>query len=120
VLITGVERVVRTSERGGKHTIERPLVRNVVHQQDPHGAAVVRRRDGAEALLARRVPDLQLDPLAVELDRPDLEVDADRGDEGRRERVLAEAQQAARLAYARVADQEELDLSGKRMRLVFR
>jgi len=54
--------------------------------------------------LTRRIPDLELDALAVQLDGADLEVDADRGDEGWRERVLAEAQQAARLAYARVAD----------------
>ena len=34
------------------------------------------RGDGAEALLPRRVPDLQLDPLAAQLDLADLEVDA--------------------------------------------
>jgi hypothetical protein len=56
--------------------------------------------------LARRVPDLKLDPLAIEFDCPDLEVDANGGDEGRCEGVFAEAQQAARLADARVADQQ--------------
>lgn len=90
--------------QGGKRTVKRPLVRDVVHQQDAHGTPVVRRCDGAKAFLAGRVPDLQLDALAVQLDGPDLEVDADRGDEGRSERVLAEAQQTARLAHARVTD----------------
>lgn len=87
-------------------TIEGPLVGDIVDQQDAHGAPVVGGGDGAETLLARRVPDLQLDPLAIELDRPDLEVDADGGDEGRREGVLAEAQQAAGLAHARIANEQ--------------
>ena len=100
---------------GGKgesreRTVERSLVGDIVYQQDAHGAAVVGGGDGAEALLAGRVPDLQLDALAIELDGPDLEVDADGGDEGRGEGVLAEAQQAARLADARVAYEEQLDL----------
>ena len=86
--------------KGRRRTIERPLVCHVVHEQDPHRTPVVRRRDGPEPLLPRSVPYLQLDPLAVELDGPDLEVDADGGDERRRERVFAEAQQAAGLAYA--------------------
>lgn len=90
-------------------TVEGALVGHVVGQQDAHGAAVVgfvRRGtggDGAEALLAGRVPDLQLDALGVELDGADLEVDADGGDEGRRERVVREAQQQTRLADAWVS-----------------
>jgi hypothetical protein len=64
--------------------------------------AIVIRRTG-------RVPDLQFDALAVQLDRLDLEVDADGGDERRRERVVAESQQEAGLAHAAVADQQQLD-----------
>ena len=56
------------------------------------------------------VPDLEFDALAIELDSANLEVDADGGDERGRERVFAEAQQTARLAYARVANKQELDL----------
>ena len=78
-----------------KLTVEGLLIRDVVDKQDAHGSPVVRRGDGAEALLARRVPDLQLDALAVELDGPDLEVDADGRNEGRRERILAKPQEAA-------------------------
>lgn len=95
----------------GRHTVEGAFIRDVVDEQDAHGTPVVGGSDGAEALLPCRIPDLQLHPLAVQLDGPDLEVDADGRDERRRERVLAEAQQAARLAYARVADQQQLDLS---------
>lgn len=60
--------------------------------------------------MARGIPYLQLYPLAIELDGSDLEVNADGGDERGGEGVLAEAQQAARLAYARVADEQEFDL----------
>lgn len=93
-----------------RRTIKTPLIRNVIHQQNAHGATVVGGSDGAEALLPRRVPDLQLDALAVQLDGSYLEVDADGCDEGRGEGVFAEAQQTARLAHARVADEEEFDL----------
>jgi hypothetical protein len=89
-----------------RRTVEAPLIRDIVHKQNAHGAPVVCRRNGAEALLAGGVPYLQLHALAVELNGADLEVDADGGDERGRERVFAEAQQAARLAYARVAYEE--------------
>jgi hypothetical protein len=56
--------------------VEAPAVRYVVHQQDALRAAEVRRGDGAEPLLARRVPNLQLDPLSVQLDVLNFEVDA--------------------------------------------
>ena len=54
--------------------VETLLVGDVVHQHDAHGAPVVGRGDGPEPLLARRVPDLQLDLLAVQLNCADLEV----------------------------------------------
>ena len=56
--------------------VEALLVRDVVHQHDAHGAPVVGGGDGPEPLLSRRVPYLQLDFLPVQLDCPDLEVDA--------------------------------------------
>ncbi len=42
----------------GKLTIERPLIRDVVHKKDAHRAAVVGGCDGAESFLAGRIPDL--------------------------------------------------------------
>lgn len=95
-----------------RRTVETPLVRNIVDQQDAHGTAVVCRGDGPEALLAGCVPDLQLDALAVKLDGPYLEVDADGGDEGGGEGVFAEAQQTAGFTHTGVANQQKLDLSG--------
>ena len=63
----------------GQHPLvdvrKRPLVRHIVYEQNPHRAAVVCRRDSLEALLPGGVPYLQLDPLAIESDGTDLEVD---------------------------------------------
>jgi hypothetical protein len=47
-------------------------VGDVVDDDDAVGAAVVGRGDGAEALLPRRVPDLQLDGLGLQLDGADF------------------------------------------------
>jgi hypothetical protein len=46
---------------------------------------------------------LQLDTLAVEVYRADLEIDADGCDEGGGEAIFGEAEEAARLADTRVA-----------------
>lgn len=40
----------------------------------------LRGRDGSEPLLSRCVPDLQLHPLAVDVDRSDFKVNANGGD----------------------------------------
>jgi len=72
-------------------------------------AAVVAAGDGAETLLARRVPDLQLDRLAVELDGADFKVDTNRADVALGVGVVREAQQQARLTDARVADEQQLE-----------
>lgn len=76
-------------------TVEASLVGDVVDQQDAHGTPIVGGSNGPEALLAGRVPYLQLHALAVELDGPDLKVDTDGGDEGRSEGVFAKPQQTA-------------------------
>ena len=85
----------RRREKEVKRTIETLLIRNIVNQQDAHSTAVVCRSNSPEALLAGCIPDLQLDTLAIELDGPYLEVDADGGDEGGGERVFTEAQETA-------------------------
>lgn len=66
-------------------------VRKVAHNGDGMGAAVVGGGEGAEALLAGRVPDLELAAAAVNGDGADLEVDADGGDGGVAEDVVGEA-----------------------------
>lgn len=47
-----------------------PLPSNVVDHERPCSSAVVGAGDGPEALLSRRVPDLQLDLLAAHFDYP--------------------------------------------------
>lgn len=76
-------------------TLERPFIGHVVDQENTHRATVVGGRDGSETFLASCIPDLQFHSLAIQLDCTDLEVDTDGCNEGRGERVLAEAQQTA-------------------------
>jgi len=90
--------------------LEGPTIGDVVNEQDALRAAEVGRGDGAESLLAGRVPDLELDALAIDLDVLDFEVDADGGDEGRGERVVRVTQEEARFAHAGVSDHEQFDL----------
>lgn len=54
-----------------------PLPGDVIHHEGPGGAPVVRAGDGPEALLARRVPDLQLHLLAMDLHDPGAKLHAD-------------------------------------------
>lgn len=75
----------------GELTVKAFLVCYVVDQQNSHGTSVVGCGNGAETLLARGIPYLQLDALAVEFDCADLEVDSDGGDEGGSEGIFAEA-----------------------------
>lgn len=91
-------------------TLKALLIRDIIHEQYPHRTSIIRRRDRPETFLSRRIPYLQLHPLAVQLDGADLEIDPDRSDERGRETVFAESEQAAGLAYARIAYEEELDL----------
>ena len=51
-------------------------MRDVVHEHDAHGAAVIGSSDGVEAFLSGRIPNLQLDFLAIQLNRLDFKVDA--------------------------------------------
>jgi hypothetical protein len=60
-----------------RHVLVCLVLADVVDEQGAHCAAVVCRRDGAVSLLAGGVPDLRLDGLGVDLDRPGCELDAD-------------------------------------------
>jgi hypothetical protein len=68
-----------------QRTVERSLIRDIIDEKNTHGAAIISRGNGSEAFLAGGIPYLQLDALAVQLDRSDLEVYSNGGDEGRRE-----------------------------------
>ena len=96
--------------------VKRVLIGDVVHDDDAVCAAVVRAGDGAETLLTGSVPNLELDHLAVELDRSDLEVDANGRDVRVRVRIVGETQEQARLADARVANQQELHTENARVK----
>jgi len=83
----------------------------VVHaegEQAAVGAAVERRAEAAEALLARRVPDLQGDVAAVHLQLPVEELHADGVEEVRVELVGDVAVHERRLADAAVAQEDDL------------
>jgi len=85
------------------------LVGDVVHQHNAHGSSVVGRGDGPEPLLAGGVPDLELDLLTVQLNRPDFEIYAYGGDEGGIEGILGEPEENARLPDSTVPDEQQLE-----------
>ena len=64
------------------------FIGDVVHKEDAMGTAVVGGGDGAEALLASSVPDLELGAGALEVNGADFEVNTNGGDERRLEVVL--------------------------------
>jgi hypothetical protein len=104
VLIKRYDVWARVRQPDSKRTVETLLICDVVDKEDTHGTSVVSSCNGAEALLSCGIPYLQLHALAVKLDRADLEVDSDGGNEGGSEGVFAETQQTARFADAGVAD----------------
>lgn len=73
-------------------------------------APIIRSRNRLKSLLSSRIPNLQLDALAVQLDGADLEVDADGADVRRGEGVFGKAEETVGFADAGVADDEELHL----------
>lgn len=96
--VDGLVRVLVDGLHPSAHVVEGVAVHDVIHEQDTLCAAKVALRDGPEALLPRCVPDLQLDLLSIDVDRLDLEVNADRSNERWRERVVCISQQQARLS----------------------
>lgn len=73
------------------HTVEALFIGHIVDQENSHGAAIVGGSDCSETFLSSSVPYLQLDSLAVEVNGPDLKVDADGGDETRGKAVFGKA-----------------------------
>ena len=49
-------RATRQSERRKTRTIERPLVGDIIHEQNAHRTAVIRGGDGSKPFLPRSVP----------------------------------------------------------------
>lgn len=75
----------------GLHTVKALLICHIVHEQNAHGTSVVCGCDGSESLLAGSIPYLQLDPLAVQIYGPYLEIYADRRNETGCEAVFAKS-----------------------------
>ena len=71
--------------------------------------AVVRRSNRPEPLLARCVPNLQLDRLALQLNRPDLKVNTNRRYIRLRIRVVGKTQEKTLLTHALVTNQQKLE-----------
>ena len=73
--------------------------------RSPSRTSVVGCRDGVEPLLSRRVPNLKFDLFPSQLDRFNLEINADRRYKGRVEGVVGEAEKDAGFSHAWVSDQ---------------
>jgi hypothetical protein len=89
--------------------LETEFVTDIINQKDAHRATVIGGGDGSETFLSGGVPDLQLDSLAIQLNRLDLEINTDSGDERRCELIITESKQETTLADTRVANQKQLD-----------
>lgn len=90
------------------YVVEALLVSHIEDQEDGLAAPVVGAGDGAEPLLARGVPDLELDVLAIDDGGLEAEVDSDGGQVMLLELVLGEADEDGGFAHARVADYDSL------------
>lgn len=66
-------------------------VRDIVRHDDSVSTLVVAGGDGLEALLASSVPNLQLDRLAVDVNRSDLEVHTNRRHEVLSEHIVLQS-----------------------------
>mmetsp|Transcript_31445 Transcript_31445/g.108137 ORF Transcript_31445/g.108137 Transcript_31445/m.108137 type:complete len:268 (+) Transcript_31445:44-847(+) len=91
------------------HVAEGDCVGDVVADHEAVGFPEKVGRQRPEALLARRVPDLQLDLLAVDFQELVAVVDADGGHELCAKRVLIVPHHQRSLAHVRVADHEDAD-----------
>lgn len=54
------------------------VLADIIHEERPHGTAVVGRRDGTVAFLTGGIPDLSLDGFRIDLDGSSRELDTDR------------------------------------------
>jgi len=88
-----------------RHVLVRLVLADVIDEQGANSATVVGRGDGAIPFLTRSVPNLCLDGLGVDLDRPRGELDADCGLGIEVELVARESAEQVGLSDAGVTDQ---------------
>ena len=92
------------------NTLEGAAIGDVIDENDPLCPAEVGGGDGAEALLAGGIPDLEFDALVVDFNVFDFEVDSDGCDKGGGEGVVGVSEEEAGFSDARVSYHEEFDL----------
>lgn len=83
------------------------VLADVVDEQGTDGASVVSGSDGAVSLLPRGIPDLRLDCLLVDLDRPGGKLDADGRLRVQVELVSRESTEKVGLSDTRVSDKDD-------------
>ena len=88
--------------------VERVAVSDVIHDDYAVAAAIIRCRDRPKSFLAGRVPNLHFYDFAVDCDRFDLEIDADRRNIIIAEYIFGETDEQAAFAGAGVADKKNL------------
>lgn len=74
-------------------TLKGSAIGNVIHEDDTLSTAEVGCRDGPEPLLAGRVPYLQFDPLSVDFNVFNFEINSNRRNKGGREGVVRISQE---------------------------
>ena len=89
------------------HVLVRLMFANVVDKKGSDSAAIIGRGNGAIPFLTRSVPNLCLDSLGINLDRPCSELDADGRLGIEVELIAGEPAQQVGLSNARVADQND-------------
>lgn len=87
------------------------VLANIVDEQGADSTSVVRRRDGAVPFLAGGVPNLCLDGLGVDLDRPGGKLDADGGLGVYVELIPSESTEQVGLSDTRVSDQNNCEMA---------
>jgi hypothetical protein len=102
----GVGMVAKLLEPPGDVLIGLVLA-DVVDEEGADGTAVVGGGDGAVALLASCIPDLGLDGLGVDLDRPRGKLNADGGLGVDVELVSCETAEQVGFTDARISDQDD-------------
>jgi hypothetical protein len=91
--------------------LKRLQLANVIDEQSSHGTAVVSRCDGTVAFLARRVPDLGLDRLGVDLDAARRKFYTNCGFAVQAEFVTCESREKVGFADAGVTDQDNCSVN---------
>jgi len=87
------------------HVVEGDFVGDVIDDDDPVSASVIRTGDGTEPLLASSVPNLQLDRFAVDVESSYFKVHTNGADVRVGVGVIGESKEEARFSHSRISNQ---------------